>query len=254
MNTIKRIVAISAIILELAGCGGSGSNSNITPTASATSPGGIWTGTDSGTGLAVTALVTESGQAQVIREDGAQYFGNIIVSSNNSISANIDGITLYGTTFPDGSAHGTGKVTGTLTERSSIQATVSFTTDKGESTTSNVTFAFASVYTAAPNIASFAGNWMDAGSGDVISITSGGALFVQDPNTGCVINGQINVVEAGYNLWAASIDYANCAGPWAILNGLEFAGFVELNGNQILAGFQDKSGKHYGLVFSLTKQ
>ena len=254
MNAIKHAFVASAL-LALAGCGGgSGSGGSITPPASAASPGGIWTGTDSGTGLEVTALVTESGQAQVIRSDGAQYFGNVTVSGNNSISATIDGVTLYGTTFPDGSVHGTGKVTGTLTERSSIQAKVSFTTDKGESTTSSVTLAFQSIYTAAPNIGNFAGNWIDSGSGDVISITSGGALFVQDPNSGCVINGQINIVQTNYNLWAASIDYANCTGPWSILNGLEFAGFVELNGNSILAGFQDKSGKNYGLVFSLTKQ
>lgn len=253
MKLLQSLI-VTLCALGLTACGGSGST-RATGSASgaSASPGGIWTGTDSSTGLQLTALIAESGQMQVIRSDSSQYYGTLAVSGN-SISANINGITLYGTSFPDGSVHGTGKVTGTLTARSSIQANVSFTTDKGESTTSNVTLAFQSIYTAAPNIANFAGNWTDEGSGDVVSITSGGALFVQDPSSGCVINGQINVVQANYNLWAAAIDYANCQGSAAVLNGLEFAGFVEVNGNNILAGFQDKSGKNDGLVFSLTKQ
>jgi hypothetical protein len=249
-----KTVSILAITCLLAACGGgSGSSGSVAPPTSSADPGGIWTGTDSGTGLAVTALIAESGQAQVIRADGAQYFGNVTVSGN-SLSGTLSGVAPFGTTFPDGSRHGTGKFTGTLAEHSSIQATVTFTTDNGETSTGTSSLTFQSLYEGIANVANFAGTWTDTNNGVAVSITSGGAIFVQDSNTGCVINGQIDVVQANYNLWAASIDYANCQGPAAALNGIEFAGMVELNGNGILAGFRDKSGKNYGLVFSLTKQ
>lgn len=251
MNAIKWTV-VTSLLLVLAGCGG-GSSGGSPMTGQGGSPGGIWTGTDSGTGLAVTVLITEAGQAQVIRADGAQYFGNLTVSNTNAISAQLYGIAPYGETFPDGSVHGTGNVSGTLAPRSSAQVSASFTTDKGESTTSSVSLVFQPLYNGTPDVTNFAGTWTDTANGVAVSITSSGAIFAQDPNTGCVINGQVNVVQANYNLWAAEIDYANCQGSAAALNGLQFAGFVELNGNQILAGLQDKSGKNYGLVFSLSK-
>jgi hypothetical protein len=251
------VLAMTCLITACGGGGGGSGNSGGTgstnPPPAAASPGGIWTGTDSGTGLALTAMVSESGQAQVIRADRTQYFGNITVSGT-SISGNLDGIAPFGSTFPDGSRHGTGKVTGTLAQQSSIQATVTFTTDSGETTTSNATLTFQSLYNTQPNVANFAGTYTEANTGATVSINSGGAIFVQDPNTGCVVNGQINVVQGNFSLYAALVDYASCVGPSSPLNGLQFAGFVELNGNSALAGLQDKSGKRYGLVYSLTKQ
>lgn len=254
MRTIKSI-AVVATMSVLAGCGGGGGSSGgttSTPPPAAASPGGIWTGTDSATGLQLTALISETGQMEVIRSDRAQFFGNLTVSGN-SISATIDGDAAFGTTFPDGSIHGTGTVSGTLSARSSLQATVKFTTDSGESSTTTAALTFQSVYLNAPNVANFAGTYTDSVTGVVVTINSAGIIFAQDPTSGCVVNGQINVVSGAYSLYAAIVDYANCQGADATLNAYQFAGFVALNGADVLAGLLDKSGKHYGLVYSLSQ-
>jgi hypothetical protein len=252
--TVKTIATLAAISTLLAGCGGSGGSGGgtIAPPAAAASPGGIWTGTDSGTGMQVTALIAESGEMDVIRSDRAQFFGTISISGN-SISATIEGDTAFGTAFPDGSIHGTGKVTGTLAEHSSIQATVAFTTDGGESTSSSVTLAFQSSYMTVPNIANLAGTYTDSNTGAVITINSGGTIFAQDPTSGCVVNGNIHVVDAAHSLYAPLADYASCTASAAPLNGLEFDGLATFSGSTALVGIHDKSGKHYGLVFSLSK-
>lgn len=252
--TIKSIATLATMTALLAGCGGgSGSGGgSISPPAAAASPGGIWTGTDSATGMQVTALVAESGEMDVIRSDRAQFIGTLSVSGS-SISAAIDGDAPFGFTFPDGSIHGTGKVTGTLVERSSIQATVAFTTDGGESSTSSVTLAFQSSYMTIPNIANLAGTYTDSNTGAVITIDSGGTIFAQDPASGCVVNGNVHVVDGAHSLYAPLADYANCLGAAATLNGLEFDGSATFNGTTALVGLHDKSGKHYGLVFCLTK-
>jgi hypothetical protein len=247
MKSLKSILKSAICLFALCGCGG---NSHVAGgSTSAASPGGIWTGTDSSTGMQVTALIAESGQMQVIRSDNAQFFGNLTINGN-AISAPIYGIAAFHGAFPDGSIHGTGDVSGTLSARSSITATVTFTTDKGETSTSNVTLAFQSTYLNTQNIAGLAGTYTEANTGAVVTISSDGAIFSQDPNSGCVVNGQINVEESGYSLYAASINYANCQGAYVALNGLEFGGFVDAS---VLAGFQDKSGKNYGLVYSLAK-
>lgn len=252
--TIKTIATLAAISTLLAGCGGSGGSGGgtITPPVAAASPGGIWTGTDSGTGLQVTALIEESGEMDVIRSDRAQFFGTLAVSGT-SISATIDGDAAFGTAFPDGSIHGTGKVTGTLAQHSSIQATVTFTTDSGESTSSSVTLAFQSSYLTTPNVANLAGTYTDSVTGAAITIDSGGAIFAQDPVSGCVVNGNVHSVDGAHSLYAPLADYANCVGTATPLNGLEFDGLATFNGSTALVGVHDKSGKHYGLVFSLSK-
>ena len=252
MKSLKRNATVLLLsTTALTACGGDGSGAP-TPTQ-ASSPGGIWMGTDSSTGMQVTALIAESGQMQLIRSDKAQLFGAITISSGNTISASIDGIAPFGGSFPDGSIHGTGKITGTLSARSSIQATITFTTDSGESTTSSVSLTFQSSYLTQPNVSSLSGSYTDSATGPTVTIDSGGALFAQDSSSGCVINGQINVVQGNYNLWAASVYYANCRGSSAALNGLQFSGFVSQTGNTVLIGLEDNSDKHYGLVFSMTK-
>lgn len=258
MTITKSIATLAAVCLAgLAGCGGSGGSGGsgggtLTPPASAASPGGIWTGTDSGTGLQVTALIAESGEMDAIRSDSVQFLGTVAVSGN-SITASIEGDTAFGTTFPDGSVHGTGKVAGTLVQRSSIQATIAFTTDNGESTTSTVALTFQSSYMTAPNVATLAGTYTDPTSAAVITIDSGGSIFAQDPVSGCVINGNVHVVDGAHSLYAILIDYASCTGAASPLNGLEFDGFAMFNASTALVGLLDKSGKHYGLAFSLSK-
>lgn len=255
MNAFKRTMAVCVLATGLAACGGgSSSSSGSSPPPQAASPGGIWTGTDSLTGMQVTALISETGQMEVMRlPDRAQFFGTLVVSGS-SINADIDGDSAFGASFPDGSIHGTGKLTGTLSQRTSIQATIAFTTDLGESTTSTVSLTYQSYYSEAPNTAKVgdvAGNYTETYTGATVTIHSDGTVFAQDSNSGCVINGTLQPVNAAYDLYSTTVTYASCTGASLALNGLQFDGLAIFGANNF-AAMHDTSGKHYGLVFVLT--
>src|ERR1700716_1108994 len=119
---MKRANAITAagVAFLLTSCGGS-STVGGGPPPSSTSPGGIWHGTESVSGLQVTGLVDESGNFHFLRGDGVQYVGAATVSAA-SLTANLEGIVPVGFVFADGSHHGTGSITATLQARKTITA------------------------------------------------------------------------------------------------------------------------------------
>jgi hypothetical protein len=95
------IGTISFASALLGGCNsttddGSGSG---TSNASAT---GVWSGSDSVSGLGVTALINAAGQATFIRGDGVQFTGTVQVSGS-TLAVTVDGYTDFGNTFSDGS-------------------------------------------------------------------------------------------------------------------------------------------------------
>src|ERR1035437_8606215 len=77
-------------VVVLTACGGGGGGSTPAPISNA-SPGGIWQGTDSITGLSIYGIITESGEFRFLRADGSQYFGTVTTSGNN-ISGSFGGI------------------------------------------------------------------------------------------------------------------------------------------------------------------
>ena len=256
---LARFLGACALVL-LASCGGGGGygGGNTSPPPANASPGGIWNGTESVSGLQVTGLVDESGDFHFIRSDGVQYVG-AAVTSGNSITANINGYTPFGTTFPDGSTHGTGTVSGTISARVSITANTSFTTDKGTVTNGTLNLTFNQLYNQPSSLATIAGNYTDTSSGDTVSIDAAGVITAQDPNTGCVINGNVTIINASYNAYGVQITYANCVGAAAVLNGVTFNGLATLDTNtnpvQAIAGVTGSAGGvSYAIVYALNHQ
>ena len=228
---------------QIAGGGGSGGTS---------SPGGIWQGTDPISNLAIRGLVDESGQFNLIRNDGGQYVGTA-VANGTTLTGSFDGYMPLGQTFPDGSRHGHGTFTGTVQQRVSISVTMQFTTDVGTSDSGTLNLTFDSSYNLASALATVTGNYTDPTSGDVFSITSSGAVTWQDPNTGCVGNGTIAVINPTYNVYQFNFDLASCTGTSAAYNGGQFAGLATLNKavtpDQLNAG---ATGTANGVTYSLT--
>lgn len=227
MQRAGRIAWVIVCCGVLGGCfGGGGNGATIVPTNE--SPGGIWNGTDSLTGLAVLGLATETGQFQFIRADGTQYVGTVTTSGIFG-SGSFDGFAPLGTTFPDGSTHGTGTVSGTIHQRSTFNATTHFTTDAGQSTSDTLSMTFDSLYNRPSSLATIAGNYTEAGTGTIFSVDANGVLFAQDAATGCVINGTVSVIDANYNAYRVSVSYARCTGQYAVLNGLQLTGLGTLD-------------------------
>jgi hypothetical protein len=250
-------IAVILSLTALSACGGSGTSSTAgsTPTVNAL-PGGIWTGGDSVSGLGITGIVDEAGDFHFIRSDGVQYVGTA-ATSGNSITASFAGIAQFdGVTFPDGSTHGTGTLMGTIAQRSSITASTQFLTDAGTSISGSITLTFNSVYNAGSSLAAISGNYTEPTSGDVISMTTGGALGWQDAASGCVGNGMISIINANFNVYQVQFSYGGCTGAAAVLNGVQFSGLATLDNSEspeqaLIAVSGQGGGLNYSLVLVL---
>lgn len=267
-----KITALAALALAglISACGGGGGGSaSVTtppPPPPNASPGGIWAGTESVSGLQVTGLVDEAGDLAFVRSDGATYFGTAAVTGS-SLSANIDGFTPPGTAYADGSVHGTGTLSGTLVARTSANLTTKFTTDSGGVTNGTLNLTFNAVYNSASSFAALAGNFTDGSMlcvrgvctpSSAITIHSDGTIFAQDAGTGCVINGSLSIVNAAYNAYKVSLTYQSCTGVSAVLNGATLSGLATLdtasNPQRVIAAAEGKiNGTTYGVSYVLTR-
>jgi hypothetical protein len=253
---VSRATAILAALILCAlvcDCGGgpytrSGSGGGGTTNASV---GGIWTGTDPVSQLALTGLIDEAGVFHFIRSDGAQYVGTA-ATNGTTVTSSFNGYTANGQAFADGSRHGTGQLNGTVSERSSITATFQFTTEAGATSNGTLSLTFNSNYSVPSALGAIAGNYTDPSSGDVYSITSSGAVTWQDATTGCVGNGTITIINATYNMYQFDFDMANCTGSSTVFNGTQFTGFATLDSAvspaQLLAA---ATGTGAGVTYSL---
>jgi hypothetical protein len=255
---MKRANAITAagVAFLLTSCGGS-STVGGGPPPSSTSPGGIWHGTESVSGLQVTGLVDESGNFHFLRGDGVQYVGAATVSAA-SLTANLEGIVPVGFVFADGSHHGTGSITATLQARKTITATTRFQTDFGTVSTGTLNLTFDALYNRASSLTTLSGNFTNPANSVVVTVGSNGALFSQDPASGCVLNGNASVINATYNVYKVQFDYANCVGQASVLNGVPFTGFATLDNTvvpeRIIAGVTGQSGNvTYSVVLQLNR-
>jgi hypothetical protein len=216
------------LIAVVAGCGGSEPGTLV---PAATSPGGIWQGTDSGTGLQVSGIIDEQGDFHFIRSDLAQFAGKAS-STNDSVTASFEGYAQRGQTFEDGSTHGSGTLTGVLAPRSTLKVNYTFTTDLGAATNGTLDLSYNSLYDVDSSLAAIAGNYTDPASGDTVTVTATGVVSSQDPITSCVLNGQISLIDMRYNAYDVTYSYASCTGQSAALNGVQFNGLATLNNGQ----------------------
>lgn len=180
----------AASVLLLAACGGGGTNP-----IQGVSPGGIWRGTDSASGLAVTALVSESGKADFLRADGTQLTGQVS-TIDGTLSAS--GEAFAGTTFADGSTHGRWSITGTIQERQSISATLVMTTDNGMSIQGTFDLTFDPLYDRPSSLDTVAGGYAPAGGGFELFISHGN---LQLSELICQFGGQIAPIDPSYNIY-----------------------------------------------------
>ena len=219
---------IAVFATGLVACGGGGGGASAPPVTNQ-SAGGIWTGTDTlSGGKSVVGIITETGEFHFIANGGVQYVGQLTTSGANG-SGSFDGYTQFGTTFADGSTHGTGSVTGTVQERTSLSASTQFTTDRGAVTNDSLSLKFNALYNRASSLSVLAGNFTSTTTGVVFSVTSTGVITAQDAATGCVLNGTASIIDASYNVYGVTLSYSNCIGQYATFNGGQLSGVGTLD-------------------------
>jgi hypothetical protein len=229
MNALRRSAATLLVLgmgLLVSSCN-STLDDGTTTTTTNQSATGYWTGTDSVSGLNVTAVINAAGQATFIRADGVQFTG-VVQVAGSTLAVTVDGYTEFPNTFSDGSVYGIGTLNGTVTSGSSISATLSFTTTDNTAISGTWSLTYQSVSTNASSLAAISGNYTDTVTGAVLSITSAGAMTESATNN-CVLNGSVSTTDSAYNIYQVAFTYGNCTGTYVVLNGVQFTGLATLN-------------------------
>lgn len=225
----RRVLVLLMAALATA-CGGSGGGGGSKPAVQNAAVGGLWEGQTNISGLGVydlIGIIAEDGTAYFLQEDGMMYWGKV-TSSGNSISSTLEGAGIMGLPLWDGSDGGSGSASGTIHARASISANSTFTTALGSRTTAAIALNYYSLYDTGSSLALIAGNYADALGlyAGVLNITSNGVVFMENPDTGCDINGQVSIIDPSYNAYGIEFSYANCTGANAVFNGATFQGLA----------------------------
>lgn len=219
MSTIVVLLAISA-------CGGGIDGVSIdgprTPPPPPTNAGGIWEGsiTDDNSGVtsAIAGVITETSgvnaaapeEGRFVDEQGFVFvFGPVGTWPDGSIHSNVMAFAPIGTVFADGSTVATGGITGTVLERSTLDASLSLSLGTGE-VTYTISMTYNADYERGSDLERIAGTWADS-FGVVYSVDAVGVVFAQDPG-GCVYNGSVSVIYASFNAYRLRLTVSDCAG------------------------------------------
>ena len=237
MKTNKFIpIAICAGLLF--GCGDdttsfentdSSSSSNggapVAPNAKA-SPGGIWHGMDPDGG-SISMVVTETGRFHYVDADLSQGSGVLSVSDANEIEGNFQIVTPLGSSFADGTTSKFCSLSGAVVERQTMTINVDCSNLAGLQDTIEATLSNKELYERDSSLAAIGGNY--DGDKIVLDVAGDGAIFSQDPGTGCVVNGQVSIIDNAFNAYDVEFTYSNCTEQAAILNGSDFVGIALLD-------------------------
>jgi hypothetical protein len=72
-------------------------------------------------------------------------------------------------------------------------------------------------------------HYRDPDTGAVINVNSNGVVFSQDPLTGCVLNGNLSLIDTNYNAYRVQYSFSGCRSPYIRLNGTTARGLGTLD-------------------------
>jgi hypothetical protein len=224
--TFTAVVGLGSLVALFAGCNTDlDNNSSSTTDQSAT---GVWSGSDSVSGLGVTAIINSGGDATFIRSDGVQFTGTVQVSGS-ALAVTVDGYSDFGSAFSDGSTSGLGTLNGTVTTASTITASLTFTTADSSALTGSWSLTYEAVSNNASSPGAAAGNYTDTVTGAVLAINSNGVMTSQSANNGCVLNGTLSTSDTTHDVYEVAYSFEDCTGNYIALNGVQFTGLAYLN-------------------------
>ncbi len=228
LRTIER--GIFALIVLTGGCRGNPDGSLFKPPPEPTPPasqaiGGIWQGTDSNAD-ALLAFTTEKGKFQLIKDNGAQGHGTA-TANGTMVSIDYTLVPPYGKLLVDGSTFSVCHSHGIIAQRQLMNLSTDCTTELDTSTSATVLLSYNLLYERDSSLETIAGMYNDAAQ--ILTVDSNGVLFEQNSITGCVLNGQLSVINSEFNLYDIEFDLADCTGLSDVFNGSTFAGLATLD-------------------------
>ena len=238
------------LLLFLGACGGSGGGPIQPPPPPPVvneKPGGIWFGARAN-GTEIVVLISEDGNIRVIDEFGNQGFGTATVSNGTEMSATYKLVPQFARTLIDGSDFADCTFEGTVQERVTMTVTASCLTSFGTALGgSDIVLTYDESYEMDSSIARVAGTYMNP-DGDIMTIDVNGALFLQNVQFGCVVNGEISLLDTDWNLYSVNLVMESCMAEAEPFNGASWSGFVSV---AVIDGFEFVAG---GLVADVDGQ
>lgn len=219
--------------------------------------GGVWEGTDS-LGHSVIALVDEAGEFHLIRDDGVQYAGKADITGS-SVSARVEQFGGFGAAVSGGTKYETLLLSGTVQAHLLLTVTVRSIATVNATLPDRIELKFNPIYAMPSSLGTFAGHYTDTASGDAITVTGNGAVFWQDPSTGCLAQGTVSTIEASHNLYEVQFSYSNCQGRSTELDGVQFSGLATLDASMdperaIIGVTGQARGSGYAISLKLDRQ
>jgi hypothetical protein len=247
-----RVLLSLACAALVAGCSSgddddsSAANPATNPTPPAPAPtqsaGGIWLGLP-GTGESATFYIAETGEllAQVsalgATPPSPPSFGSgaVIVNNPNQVAGTYTlrslptGILIPGAAPPQQTC----TLDGTVTERSLLQATTSCSDSAGNTTSRTFNMLYNPAYDSDSSLADIAGNYTVPfrPQTNTLNINGSGVVFgMLDNGPTCTVNGQVQIIDARFNLYRFEIQLSLCQGVIGQLyEGTTFRGFAARN-------------------------
>jgi len=251
MNKLFSLTSATAIVgsVFLAACGGGGGGGGSSPAPQPVtnqSVGGIWRTSytaSNGSSIQGVGLVAENGEGVFFSKNLTNNCASVgigMLSANGSVISGTADVAVVNfsfspnvntaCSFPDGSTSAKEVISGSVAARSSLTLSSTVTTSLGSVLPAQpaVTATFDPLYNAGSSLNTISGNWVGP-SGIVMNINTAGVIFAQDPVSGCVVNGQVSIINPSYNAYGASATYSNCGGSAAVLNGVTAKGLMAVD-------------------------
>ncbi len=230
-------VAISAALILLAGCDSSGSSDDSGTAGLTRTPAGIWRAVEVVPGQSVReaiVFVSADHKMLAIRSDGLHLSGAVQVGVRRAVVGQYTAAYQLGSSFADDSTHGAGSFEGTFDPQDAFEIQFTTTTSGGSAISGTMTGQFQALSLEPSSLELVEGIYGHAT--ESVSISSTGAVFLQDSASGCVANGQISTIDRDYNLYQVYVWVENCTGEDAAFNGVHFHGYAALEGNDLIGG------------------
>jgi hypothetical protein len=249
-KTLFLFLLVSCLIISSCGSGGGG-NSSPSPNSSTQSIAGIWIGTFTSSvtnsTYNVTGLIDESYNARFADPDNLLQYSGVVSINGNSFSSTATAYAPSGYTFPDDSQVGTVNISGSFSEKTSINGTYTGVGDTG------VFFLnYSALYERASSLALVAGTWSGTvlGYTNTITVDSSGNVS-GDSSSGCTYTGNVGIVDSSYNAYNVTLNINNCGTQNGSYSGLAALTDTVSANDTILVCVSNAS---YSFVASLRRQ
>jgi hypothetical protein len=229
-NSVAKLVfpiAFGAAVTAGSSGGRSSGDSSRAPSVEIASPGGLWIGTNT-EGEHVSALVDEYGEFYFLAGPFAKAKGLLTVINQDNVNGQFQLAQEPGVSAPDASPGADCKLDGSISERASMTLDVSCRQTQNQEVFTVLMLSYDELYSRDSSLEIIAGLY-DYENGSVLSIGDDGAIFGQNPETECVINGQVAIVDSSYNAYEIQLTYSNCSLLNTNFNGETFFGIATLD-------------------------